>query len=268
MDRMHNTSLTGLASIRGMVVDADGVLWLGDTPLPGLIHFFEVLRNRQIRFVLATNNNTQSVEEIVQKARRFGVEIFPDEVVNSSIATVEYLKSRYSPGSRIYVIGEAPIKTLISSAGFEIADRDAAAVVATMDHQFTYEMLERGALLIRSGADFIAPNPDLTYPTPEGLVPGAGTILAALSTASGCQPLIVGKPEIWIYRIATQRMQLSPDETASVGDRLDTDIAGGQRLGLKTILMLSGVTSPEEAATSDIHPTWIFDNIEELAKVL
>ncbi len=268
MQTFHSNDLAGLHKLRGMIIDMDGVLWHGDLPLPGLHKFFDVLRQRDIKFVLATNNNTQTPEGFVLKAKRLGVDIVPEQVVTASIATIHYLRLNYSPGSRIYVIGEAPLKGLIAEAAFTLAETDVAAVVATMDRQLTYEMLKRATLLIREGADFIGPNPDSSYPTQEGIVPGAGAVLAALSASSDRQPVIVGKPESSLFKISLERMQLGPEETASLGDRLNTDIAGGQRLGLKTILVLSGVSTVADLASSLIQPTWVFAGIDELAKVL
>lgn len=269
MQPIQSNDLAGLRKLKGLVIDMDGVLWHGETPLPGLHEFFDVLKQRQIKFVLATNNNTQTPEGFVQKARKMGVEVRPDQVVTASVATVHYLSSKYPPGSRIHVVGEAALKGLVSDAGFTVADTDVRAVVATMDRQLTYDTLKRATLLIRAGADFIGPNPDTSYPTPDGIVPGGGAILAAISAASDCQPLIIGKPESWMFRICLERMQLGVEETASLGDRLETDIAGGQRIGMKTILVLSGVSTEADLhSTSTVKPTWVFSGIEELSCAL
>jgi 4-nitrophenyl phosphatase len=236
--------------------------------MPGLREFFDVLERRKIKFILATNNNTQTPEGFVQKAGKMGIEVSSGQVVTAAIATVHYLHSKYPPGSRIYVVGEAALKGLISQAGFLLADTEIRAVVATMDRQLTYEMLKRATLLIRGGADFIGPNPDPSYPTAEGIVPGGGAVLAAISAASERKPLIIGKPESWLFNISMERMQLGVNETASLGDRLETDIAGGQRLGLKTILVLSGVCTAHDLASSPIRPTWVFSGIEEITRTL
>jgi 4-nitrophenyl phosphatase len=268
MQSIRSNDLAELRKLRGLVIDMDGVLWHGDTPMPGLHGFFDILKQRQIKFVLATNNNTQTPEGFVQKARKLGVEVSPEQVVTAAVATVHYLCSNYAPGSRTYVLGEAAIKGLISEAGFTLAETNVSVVVATMDRQLTYEMLKRATLLIRAGADYIGPNPDPSYPTPEGIVPGGGAILAAISAASDRQPLIIGKPESWMFQICMERMQLGVDETASLGDRLATDIVGGQRLGMKTILVLSGVSTAADLDSSAIQPTWVFSGIEELARAL
>jgi 4-nitrophenyl phosphatase len=265
---IQSNNLQELRKIKGLIIDMDGVLWQGDTPMPGLHQFFDVLRERQIKFILATNNNTQTPEGFVQKAGKMGVDVSPEQVVTAAVATAHYLRSKYPPGSRIYVVGEAALKGLITNAGFTLADTDVKAVVATMDRQLTYEMLKRATLLIRAGADFIGPNPDTAYPTPDGIVPGGGAILAAISAASDRKPLIIGKPESWMFDISMERMQLGVDETASLGDRLETDIAGGQLLGLKTILVLSGISTIADLKSGAVQPTWVFPGIQELARAL
>ena len=261
-------SLETLRNLRGLVIDMDGVLWQGDQPMPGLQEFFEALHLHGIKFILATNNNTMPPEGFVKKAAGMGVQITTDEIMTASLGTVAYLKEHYPQGSRIYVVGETALKNMIAGAGFEIAEKDVVAVVGAMDRQLTYEMLKHGSILIRNGAEFIGANPDACYPTPEGLARGSGPILAALALASGVQPLIIGKPELPIFNICLQRMGLKPEEAASLGDRLDTDIAGGLRAGMKAILVLSGVTSAEEAKADLIKPTWTFANIAELTKAL
>lgn len=265
---MYFNDLAELHLLKGLIIDMDGVLWQGDAPMPGLHEFFNVLKERQIKFILATNNNTQTPQGFVEKAGRMGVEVLPDQVINAAVATVHYLCSKYPPGSRIHVVGEASLKGLISNAGFELADTTVQAVVATMDRQLTYDILKRATLLIRAGADFIAPNNDPSYPTPEGIVPGGGAIVAAIATASDCQPLIIGKPESWMFRISLERMHLGVAETASLGDRLSTDIVGGHRLGMKTILTLGGVSTLTDVETSPVKPTWVFSGIDELAQAL
>lgn len=268
MQPIRSNDLQELRKLKGLVIDMDGVLWHGGTAMPGLHEFFEILKQRQIRFILATNNNTQTPDGFVQKARKLGVDVSAEQVVTAAVATVHYLRSRYQSGSRVYVVGEAALKDLITDAGFIVADTDVRAVVATMDRQLTYDMLKRATLLIRAGAEYIGPNPDTSYPTMEGIVPGGGAILAAISAASDRQPLIMGKPEGWMFKISMDRMQLGVNEIASLGDRLTTDILGGQRLGLKTILVLSGVSRAVDLNSSSIQPTWVFSGIEEMARAL
>ncbi len=261
-------SLDGLRDLRGLVIDMDGVLWRGEEALPGFEHFFSVLRGRGIRFILATNNNTQTPAGFAAKATNLGAFVAPEEVITATTATVHYLYGRYPAGTRLYAIGEKALKDQLEQAGFVLAEREVAAVVAALDRGLNYEMLRRATLLIRGGAEFIAPNPDMLYPTPEGLAPGSGVVLAALQATTGRCPIVIGKPEARMFLIALERMGLTPAECASLGDRLDTDIAGGQRAGLRSILVMSGVTGATELATSPIQPDWNFQGIDELAEAL
>jgi 4-nitrophenyl phosphatase len=257
-----------LSKIRGLIIDMDGVLWTGDTPFPGLGEFFEVLKRRGTRFVLATNNPAQSLQSFVSKAGRMGLSLSTDQIVSSASATVHYLRSHFPPHARMYVIGDASFKKIIEEAGFVFVDRDASAVIVGMDEDLTYDMLRKASLLIRAGAKFIGTNPDRYAPWHQGLEPGTGAILAAIEASTECQPVIIGKPERYLFDLALQRMSLEPGDVASLGDRLDTDILGGQRAGLKTILVLSGVTTLDVLYKNAITPTWVFSGIAEIARAL
>jgi 4-nitrophenyl phosphatase len=122
--------------------------------------------------------------------------------------------------------------------------------------------------LIRGGAEFIGTNADPFYPTERGILPGSGTMVATLAASTGRTATVMGKPERWLYDLALERMGLGPGEVASVGDRLDTDIEGGRRLGMKTILLLSGIATQDALAASPIRPTWVFSGIDDLARAL
>jgi 4-nitrophenyl phosphatase len=261
-------SVMPLATLRGLILDMDGVLWHGDEPLEGLEPFFKLLSERQIRYVLATNNPSKHPEGFAQKARSFGISIETDDVINSVQATVYYLQKHFPAGSRVHVIGETALKERIANAGFELANEDVAAVVAALERGMSYETIKRGALLIRAGATFIGTNGDTSYPTEEGIVPGSGMMVAALAASADQEPIIIGKPETPIFDLALERLGLPPDQVASVGDRLDSDILGGQRAGIHTILLLTGITTREDLAQSTIQPTWIFEDLPELTKAL
>jgi 4-nitrophenyl phosphatase len=257
-----------LRGLRGFVIDMDGVLWRGDQPLPGLARFFQVLRRRGLRFILATNNNTRTPAGFAAKAASFGADVRPEEVITATTAALQYLQTRYPPGTPVYAIGEKALKDQLEQAGYKLVERGAAVVLAALDREMTYQMLKIATLQLHAGAEFIGLNPDVVFPTDEGLVPGSGMVLAALQATTGCKPLVIGKPEAPMYRMALERMGLQPEECASLGDRLDTDILGGQRAGLKSILVLSGVTRPEDLAASPIRPDWVCRDIAELADLL
>jgi 4-nitrophenyl phosphatase len=254
--------------LKGLVIDMDGVLWHGETPLPGLHDFFAVLHHKGMDYILATNNPSKTPQGFASKAQKLGVRVKPEQVITSGVATAHYLGTKYTPGTKVFVIGDAPLKDLIQAAGYELSTRDVAAVVVAMERDLTYQTLKLGTLLIRAGAEFIGTNPDPFYPSEEGILPGSGTMIAALKASTDQTPTIVGKPEPWMFSVALQRMRLQPSQVASVGDRLDTDIAGGVRTGLKTMLVLSGVTSADDLEISDLKPTWVVKDLIEAAKTL
>jgi 4-nitrophenyl phosphatase len=152
----------------------------------------------------------------------------------------------------------------MTRAGYQVVDQDADAVIVGIDWNLTYDKLKRATREIRRGAKFIGTNADKTFPTEEGIVPGAGSILAALEAASGTAPIVIGKPERMMFDIAVDKMGVKPESTATLGDRLETDILGGQRAGLRSILVMTGVTTPEMVAQSPIQSDWVFDDLVAL----
>ena len=256
-----------LSSIKGLIIDMDGVLWRGSEPLPGIAEFFAFLRERGIRFVLATNNASRTEAQYAERLASHGASVTPDEIVTSSNAAAEHLASIVPAGSRVYAIGMQGVREALARRGFVLSEADgAAAVVVGIDWHVTYDQLKRAALLIRSGARFIGTNSDATYPAPEGIIPGNGALLAAIETASGVKPIVVGKPEPILYRQSIRRLNLPLAKITALGDRLETDILGGIRAGIQTILVMSGVTTPELLAASDYQPDWVFEDILDLVK--
>lgn len=266
---MTNNNLD-LTRIKALAIDMDGVFWLGDQPLPGITKFFDFLHARRIPYILATNNASKTPEQYLGKLAGFGVTVERDAVLTSALATAAWLSGELPAGSRVYVLGQDGLREAMRGAGFEVmpdSSQPVAAVVAGMDFTLTYDKLKHAALLIRGGARYVGTNGDLTFPSHEGIVPGAGSILAALQAATGVKPTVIGKPEPLMFEIAVKKMGSSPAETAMIGDRLETDILGGQRAGLKTILVATGVDSAKTVPVKGITPDAIFSGIDELADV-
>lgn len=255
-------------AIRALIIDMDGVLWRDKEALVDLPALFADVRGRGLAVVLATNNATRLPGEVIEKLEGFGVQISLDEVITSSMAVTSILKDRFPQGGPVFVVGEPSLRTALEQSGFFQAEENVLAVVAGLDRTLSYEKLCRASLLIRAGALFYGTNADATYPTPEGLVPGAGSVLAAIETASGTKPVIAGKPEPVMYWMALKTLGLSPLETLAVGDRLDTDILGGQRAGCRTGLVLSGVSTQEELDAWSLKPDLVASDIAELLKML
>jgi 4-nitrophenyl phosphatase len=251
-----------LSQLTHLIIDMDGVLYLGDQPMRGLCEFFAFLRERNIRFILATNNSTRTPQAYVDKLAGMGVSVSPDEILVSGQATARFLAREYPRGTRVHVFGMPSLKQAMMDEGFIIADEDVQLVVASMDREVTYEKLKCATLLIRSGARFIATNLDPTNPSEEGLLPGTGSMIVALEAASGTKAQAIGKPEPTMYQLAMEQMGASPVATAAIGDRVDTDILGGKRAGLTTICVLSGSSNRDEAEA--IGTDLIFDDIAHL----
>jgi 4-nitrophenyl phosphatase len=252
------------STIHGVILDMDGVLWRGDEPLPGMADLFAFFQARGIRFVLATNNSSRTPADYVAKLGRLdicGVEAA--QIVTSGTATVIYLQSRYPQGSPVHVLGGDGLKEMITRAGFVVSDK-ADVVVVGIDFAVTYDKLKRAALLIRKGATFIGTNADATFPLPEGLVPGAGSLLAAISTATSVEPIVMGKPNAPMYEAGLRVLDTDAGHTLMVGDRLDTDILGAQKVGLRAALMLTGVTTRTELSQSKIEPDGVYAELGDL----
>ena len=251
-----------LTKIRHLIIDMDGVLYLGDKPMPRLVEFINFLRQHSIQFILATNNSTRTSQEYVDKLARMGVRVYPDEILVSGQATARFLAHEYPQGTRVHVFGMPALKQAMVDQGFVLADELVELVVASMDLNLTFEKLAQATILIRSGARFIATNLDPTQPSERGLLPGTGSMIAALEAASGVKPTAIGKPEPIIFQLAMEQMKAHPETTAIIGDRVDTDILGGKRAGLITICVLSGASDRIEAEA--IGTDMIFDDIAHL----
>ena len=264
-----------MKAIKNLILDMDGVLWRGETPMPGLADFFATLHQKHINFALATNNAAKTAVMYTEKFARFGIRIPPELILTSAETTAVYLSERYDVGTAVYIVGEKGLHDALTAKGFHIITPQqvemgmtAPLVVAGFNRHVIYNELAMGALLVHKGAAFIGTNPDPSFPSEIGPLPGAGSLLAVIETATGVSPLIIGKPKPIIFQEAVKRLGGTPANTAMVGDRLTTDIAGGKGAGLATILVLTGVTSREQTQTSPIQPDFICDDITDLANQL
>lgn len=257
-----------LKDLVALIIDMDGVLWHDNEPLPGLIEFFELLRKRNIKFVLATNNAGRTPEQYQEKLLAMGVNVTKEEVLTSSQATALYLRNIAKPGASVFVIGEEGLKQPLREMGFELTTGNSDYVVCGMDRGLSWEKLAQATLNIRAGATFLGTNPDTTYPTERGIVHGNGAVLAALKTASNIEPVIIGKPEPIMYQQAMLRLGTTKENTIALGDRLETDILGAKRAGIKSIMVLTGISTRADLDVSDYKPEWVLDGLPEVIKAL
>jgi len=259
-----------MATINGLIIDMDGVIWRSNEPIGDLVSIFREIEKKNINYVFATNNSTLTLESYIDKLYSFGLSVSKNQIVTSAIATANYLSNILPERTNVYVIGEKGLENSITEKEFQISKDTPEAVVVGMDRFFTYEKLKYATLAIRSGSKFIGTNPDKTYPANDGIHPGTGSILAAIEAATDTSPYIIGKPYPTLYEIAIQLLESEPDNVLVIGDRLETDIEGATNLGLKAALVLSGVTDIELATryryTHKLD--FIANTLEEIVEML
>jgi 4-nitrophenyl phosphatase len=268
--------MQAFTDIRGLIIDMDGVLWHGDQPQAGLTNFFQTLRTLHIPFVLATNNASLTGVQYVAKLAGMGVEVDLTEILTSGMATALFLAKRYQPElTRVFVIGGEGAWQPLKDQGFSLTGVDdiepgrrADLVVCGLDKELSWNKLCAAALNIQMGADFFGTNGDVTLPTERGFLPGNGATLAALRAATGVSPTIIGKPEPIIYQQALALLGVEPAHVIAIGDRLDTDILGAVRAGIRSLMVLTGISQLSDIALVDFAPSWVMQDIGELTRAL
>lgn len=234
----------------------------------------EWARNRGLAVRFLTNNSTITRADYSRHLGAFGIPTPPEHFMTSAYATALYLKSRGNAGDRVLVVGEGGLRDEIAAMGFEVLTAppvDGVRYVAVgMDRAFCYDMLCAAMHAILDGAEFIASNRDATYPVENGLVPGGGTIVAAIETAVGFSPALIGKPTTRMLDLLLSEIGCAPEQALIVGDRLDTDIKLGRDAGVRAALVLTGISSAEEAqaAPEDMRPDWVLETLAELPPLL
>ncbi len=252
----------------GLLVDLDGVVWIGREPVPGSAEALAALLEAGKQLVFVTNNPTKPPESYSMRLNTMGVEVGPERIVTAGMTTAQ-LAGEASRGGGAFVIGAEPLKEMVAAAGAEVlaaAEADAARVVVVSGHRdFDFEELAAAKRALDRGAALVATSHDATLPMPGGELPGTGAILAAVETASGRAAEIGGKPERHLFDLARER--LGPAErVAMIGDRVSSDVAGGRAAGLATILVLSGTTSEAEAASADPAPDHVVADLAALLR--
>ena len=249
---------------RGIVLDLDGVVYLGDEVVPAAPAALAGVRGLGVRLAFVTNNSSRPPERVVEKLGRLGVKAAVEEVVTSADATVRLLGGEHGlRGTRVLVVGGPGLRQALEAAGARLVDpsawRQAEVVAVGFDPELTYDRLRAAALAIRAGARFVGSNPDTTLPMPDGFWPGAGATLAMLQAATGVRPEVAGKPEPALFETAAEA--IGPGPYLMVGDRADTDLDGAHRLGWATALVLSGVLGPRDLPDLAIAPDHLLADV-------
>jgi HAD superfamily hydrolase (TIGR01450 family) len=246
------------------LVDVDGVLTRGNDALPEAVEAFAALQARG-RVLVLTNNSTRSRGELAEHLGRLGFAVSPDDILGSAFLAARYLARHYGPVD-VWVLGEDGVRDEMLLSGHRLATRpeDATWVVAGMDRDVTYDKFAQALRALVGGAKILATNEDATFPTADGLVPGAGAIVGALRGMGFAAEHVVGKPSPVAFEVALDLLGLPANRVLMIGDRLDTDIAGAQAAGLDSALVLSGVDSLDDIARGSVHPTWIAASFADL----
>ncbi len=252
-----------------VVLDLDGVLWLGDQPLDGAAEAVAALRRAGLGVVFLSNNSSVVVDGYLAKLGRFGIPAVADEVISSAMAGAAVVERECPPGARVLVVGEDGIREALAAKGFEVVvDGACDAVIVGICRHFDYPLLDRAAAAIRAGARYIATNLDATYPSPGGLVPGAGSMVAAVTAAaSGIEPIVAGKPypaTVELLRARLLERGADPDVGMMVGDRKTTDGALAEALGWPFALVRSDVGSDKGELASTVPVAFEADSLAEL----
>ncbi len=257
-----------LKGFKNFILDLDGVLYLLHKPVPGGGEFVKFLRDNHYQIAFLSNNTFLTRDEYVAKLRNMGIEAFPEEMVTSAFTVAKYLSENH-PGARVYVIGEEGLKKELKDCGLRLVSRGKVDfVVVGMDRKFHFRKMSRALSALQEGAEFIGTNPDPTYPTDNGLLPGAGSIIAGIEVAAGKKARIFGKPSPLILDFLLEMRGFAREETVIVGDRLDTDIALGKRCGVFSVLVLTGIASLEDARNSPVKPDLVVKDLLALREVL
>jgi len=253
--------------IRSWLMDMDGVLVHEEQAIPGADRFLAALRERGVPHMLLTNNSIYTRRDLAARLRASGLEVDEESIWTSALATGRFLEDQ-RPGGTAFVIGESGLTTALHDAGYTMTERDPDYVVLGETRTYSFERITQAIRLVAAGARFIATNPDPTGPTPAGPLPATGSVAALISRATGVDPYYVGKPNPLMMRSALNALDAHSETTAMVGDRMDTDVVSGLEAGLHTILVLTGVTTAEEAERFPFRASRVVESVAVLADEL
>jgi NagD protein len=253
--------------IRSWLMDMDGVLVHESQGLPGAAEFIDRLKERATPFLVLTNNSIYTPRDLSARLRSSGLDIPEQSIWTSALATARFLSDQRPEGSA-FVVGEAGLTTALHTAGYTLTDRAPDYVVLGETRTYSFERITQAIRLIGDGARFIATNPDATGPSGDGPLPATGSVAALISRATGVDPYFVGKPNPLMMRSALNVLDAHSEETAMIGDRMDTDIVAGIEAGLETVLVLTGVTSKEEAERFPYRASRVTQSVGDLVDTL
>lgn len=259
-----------MQKFKGIIFDLDGVVYRGSKAVPGAVEAIKLLREKGVKTIFLTNASMRTRAQVAEKLSNLGIPTPLEEVITSSYGTAFFLREKFKVG-KVFCIGENGLRDELSQAGFEVCESENVDFVAVgLDREFTYEKISTAFKAIRKGALFVAANSNPIHPMEDYLQPGSATMIAAISACVGKQPdYTIGKPNTFLLKLAAKRMQLSPKEILVVGDIPEIDILAGNNFGAFTVLVLSGVTTREQAKKipEEQQPKLVLDSIADLKKL-
>jgi NagD protein len=245
------------------LMDMDGVLVHEGVPVPGAQDFIGRLVEKGRRHLVLTNNSIYTPRDLSARLQRAGIAVPPESIWTSALATARFLDDQ-RPGGTAHVVGEAGLTTALHDIGYVLTDAEPDYVVLGETRTYSFEAITKAIRLIDNGARFIATNPDPTGPSHEGALPATGAVAALITKATGAEPYFIGKPNPLMMRSALNAVEGHSETTAMIGDRMDTDVIAGMEAGLETILVLSGVTRPEDVSRFPFRPSRVLDSVADL----
>jgi NagD protein len=252
-----------LVDIKYYLLDMDGVILRGAALIQGAAEFIHRLRDRGIPFFIFTNNSIYTPRDLQMRLSYMGLSLPSESIFTSALATAQFLHSQ-RPGGTAYAIGESGLTTALHDIGYVLTDQEPEYVVLGETVTYSFERITRAIRFVSAGARFIATNPDVNGPGEGGIVPGTGAVASLISAATGIKPYYVGKPNPLMMRTALRSLNAHSEDSVIVGDRMDTDIIAGLESGLRTILVLTGVTRREQVELFPYRPTWVRDSVADI----
>lgn len=257
----QSSSLPGVHR-KHFLLDMDGVLVRGRTPVPGADEFLRRLEVSDRQYLVLTNNSTYTPADLAHRLASMGLQVPFQRIFTSAMATANFLHSQ-RPGGKAYVVGESGLTTALHGVGYVITDLDPDYVVLG-EGRLDIEAITAAIRHVANGAAFVVTNPDVAGPSEAGIVPAAGSVAALIQTATGIAPYVVGKPNPFMFRAALNHIDVHSEDTVMVGDNLHTDIKGGMESGLETILVLTGMTAELDVARSPYRPNTVVGSVAEI----
>lgn len=249
--------------IETWLTDMDGVLVHEEHAIPGAADFIQALKDNDRPFLVLTNNSIYTARDLRARLLASGIDVPEESIWTSAMATAQFLADQ-RPGGTAYVVGEAGLTTALHDVGYILTSRTPDYVVLGETRTYSFEQITQAVRLIEKGARFIATNPDPSGPSTEGTMPATGSVAALISTATGRKPYFVGKPNPLMMRSALNRLDAHSESTVMIGDRMDTDIVSGLEAGLRTVLVLTGSTTPEAVELFPYRPSLVVDSIADI----